>query len=146
MKTLQKGYQKRHNFSQTKFVCHQKPKDLMQRKRKPKQKGSVSKSSGKKRSRTGSSQKKSKSKSLSEQNRLLHNELAHQSFDIIDNVNPNFLLKKNQTTSDVRRNNTGNQSLKDLQRKVLENQKMLIGLLSKQRDASGDSSQHHSGD
>jgi len=54
-------------------------------------------------------------------------------------------LKKNQTTNDVRRN-AGNKSLKHLQRKALENQKMLIGLQNKQRSASGDSSQHHSGE
>lgn len=56
----------------------------------------------------------------------------------------NYFSRKNQTASDARRNNPGNQSLVELQRKVLENQKMLIGMMSKQRSGSGDSSRCHS--
>jgi hypothetical protein len=42
----------------------------------------------------------------------------------------NYFSKKNQTASDARRNNPTNHSLIELQRKVLENQKMLMGMLN----------------
>jgi hypothetical protein len=74
LKTLHKG--KRHNFSQTKFVCNQKPRESLQRRRKTANKYSGSKSSCKKpHSRNSASTKKSKSQTGSEQTRL-HNELA----------------------------------------------------------------------
>lgn len=120
LKQLHKNFQKRQNFSQTKFVCHQKPKEALQRRRKNATK-QRSQSSGKKRSQSGST-KKSKSKSLasgSEQNRILQNELAQQSFDMV--IPENYFSRKNQTANDARRNNPNNQSLVELQRKVLEN-------------------------
>jgi hypothetical protein len=74
----------------------------------------------------------------------LQNELAQQSFDMV--IPENYFSRKNQTANDARRNNPINQSLIELQKKVLENQKMLIGMMSKQRSGSGDSSRCHSND